>query len=307
MTKKFYEKYITDLKLSFLLFLLIPAILESCDLFNIKNHNGSGNASDILNRPIARAHNTYLYYKDLEGLIPPNTSRSDSINIISRYVHNWINKQLVIAEATEKLNIDEAEMERKVLDYRYALLIHEYQSLYIKNNLNENVSEDEIEDYYKVNKDNFPLRLSIVKCRFVKVPKAAPKINQLQKLIQSDNNKDLQDLKSYCYQYATSYYLDSTWINFDEIIKDTPLSSIENKIHFIMNNKYYETSDDTYFYTLKINDYKISNEIAPLEWVKDDIKNIIINKRKVALAKELEDKIYERAEKNNDFEIYQAK
>ena len=74
-----------------------------------------------------------------------------------------------------------------------------------------------------------------------------------------------------------------------------------------MNNKYYETNDETYFYALKIFDYKISNEIAPLEWVREDIKKIIINKRKVALSKELEDKIYERAEKNNDFEIYQTK
>jgi len=291
--------------ISYLAFLVL---LSSCDLFNIKSHNGGGNsASDVLNRPIARAHNTYLYYKDLEGLIPQNTSKSDSINIISRYVHNWINKQLVIAEATEKLNIDEAAMERKVLDYRYALLIHEYQTLYIKNNLNEKVTEDEIDDYYKVNKDNFPLRISIVKCRFVKVPKEAPRIGQMRKLMESDNRKDFDELKSYCYQYSTTFYLDSTWINFDEITNNTPLSSIENKVHFIMNNKYYETTDDSFLYSLRIYDYKISNEIAPLEWVREDIKKIIINKRKVALAKELEDKIYERAEKNNDFEIYQNK
>lgn len=296
------------MKNSIVLYLLIPVLFTACDLFNIKSHNGPGGPeSDMLMRPVARAHNTYLYYKDLEGLIPPNTSKSDSINIISRYVHNWINKQLVIAEATEKLNIDEAEMERKVLDYRYALLIHEYQKLYIQDKLDEEVTDEEIEDYYNVNKDNFPLRISIVKCRFAKVPREAPRINQLKRLIQSNNIKDYAELKSYCYQYSTTFYLDSTWINFDEIIKNTPLTSIENKVHFIMNNKYYETSDDTYFYALRIYDYKISNEIAPLEWVKDDIRKIIINKRKVALAKELEDKIYERAEKNNDFEIYQAK
>ena len=277
----------------------------SCDLFNIKNHNGSGNpGSDLLTKPVARAHNTYLYYKDLEGLIPPNTAKSDSLNIISRYVQSWINKQLVIAEATDKLNIDKADMERKVLDYQYALLIHEYQELYIRQNLKNLVTDSEIEQYYNVNKDNFPLRQSIIKCRFVKIPKEAPKINQLQRLIQSDNEKEIGDLKSYCYQYSTSFYLDSTWINFDEITKNTPLENIENKVHFIMNNKYFETGDDTYIYALRIYQYKISNEISPLEWVREDIKKIIINKRKVALAKELEDKIYERAEKNHDFEIF---
>jgi hypothetical protein len=257
-------------------------------------------------RPVARAHNTFLYYKDLEGLIPPNTSKSDSINLISRYVRSWVNKQLVIVEASEKLNIDEAELERKVLDYQYAILIHEYQKFYINQKLNPQVTDDEIEQYYNLSKDNFPLRQSIVKCRFVKVPKEAPRLNQLRKMIQSENVSDFGDLKSYCYQYSSTFYLDSMWINFDEIIKNTPLVNIDNKIHFIMNNKYYETSDDTNFYALKIFEFKISNDISPLEWVKEDIKKIILNKRKVALAKELEDKIYERAEKNNDFEVFQT-
>jgi hypothetical protein len=288
------------------IFTFILLSTSSCDLFSIKGHNNQNNSkSDLLTRPVARAHKTFLYYKDLEGLIPANTSKSDSINLISRYVRSWINKQLVIAEASEKLNIDEADLERKLLDYQYAILIHEYQKFYIEQKLNEDVKDDEIELYYKLNKDNFPLRQSIVKCRFVKVPNEAPRITQLHRLMQSNVTKDFRDLKSYCYQYATTFFLDSTWMNFDEIVKNTPLVNIENKVHFIMNNRYYETSDDTFFYAFKINEYRISNEIAPLEWVKDDINKIILNKRKVTLAKELEDKIYDRAAKNHDFEIFE--
>jgi hypothetical protein len=295
------------LKTKIIIILIVVFLSASaCDLFNIKGHNSGNNSkSDLLTRPVARAHKTYLYYKDLEGLIPANTSKSDSINLISRYVRSWINKQLVIAEASEKLNIDEADLERKLLDYQYAILIHEYQKFYIEQKLNEEVQDNEIEQYYTLNKDNFPLRQSIVKCRFVKVPVEAPKINQLHRLLQSSAPKDFRDLKSYCYQYATTFFLDSIWMNFDEIVKNTPLVNIDNKVHFIMNNRYYETSDNAFFYAFKINEYRISNEIAPLDWVKDDIKKIILNKRKVALAKELEDKIYDRADKNHDFEIFE--
>lgn len=286
---------------------LLALSMASCDLLSVKDRNSNGSeAADISSRPAARAHNSYLYNKDLEGLIPPNTSKSDSINLISRYIHSWINKQLVIAEASEKLNIDEADLERKVLDYQYALLIHEYQKFYINQKLNGQVSDKEIEEYYNLNKDNFPLRQSIVKCRFVKVPKEAPRINQLRKMMQSSTLRDFNDLKSYCYQYSTTFFMDSTWINFDEIIKNTPLVNIDNKVQFIMNNKYYDTTDDSFFYSLLIYEYKISNEIAPLEWLSEDIKKIIINKRKVALAKELEDLIYDRAAKNNDFEIFET-
>ena len=295
------------MKTEFGLLIFFTFSFASCEFLNVKDRNSSSiSTSDISTRPAARAHNSYLYYKDLEGLIPPNTSKSDSINLISRYIRSWVNKQLVIAEASEKLNIDEADLERKVLDYQYALLIHEYQKFYINQKLISEVSENEIQEYYNLNKDNFPLRQSIVKCRFVKVPKEAPRINQLRRMMQAGGDKDFDDLKSYCYQYSTTFYLDSTWINFDEIIKNTPLINIDNKVHFIMNNKYYDTTDDSFFYSLLIYEYKISNEISPLEWVSEDINKIIINKRKVALAKELEDMIYDRAAKNNDFEIFET-
>jgi hypothetical protein len=241
---------------------------------------------------------------DLEGLVPPEISVSDSIDLVKRYINSWINKQLVISEASDKLVLDEMEIERKVLDYRYALLIHEYQKLYINDHLDLRVTNQEIEDYYRENRDNFELRQHIIKGRFVKLPREAPKLSIFRRLFQSNDEKQLEELRSYCYQYATTFHLDSTWVNFDEVLENTPMVTIENKIHFLRNNRYYETRDDVYHYFLRIIDFKISEEISPLEWVRDDIQKIIINKRKVKLANELEEGIYNRALKNEDFEIF---
>jgi len=44
--------------------------------------------------------------------------------------------------------------------------------------------------------------------------------------------------------------------------------------------------------------------VSPLEFVLQDIKNIILNKRKVELAKKLEDEVYENAAKRKDFEVF---
>jgi hypothetical protein len=41
-----------------------------------------------------------------------------------------------------------------------------------------------------------------------------------------------------------------------------------------------------------------------LEFVRDDIKNIILNKRKVELVKKLEDDVFKEAKDDDDFEIY---
>jgi hypothetical protein len=72
---------------------------------------------------------------------------------------------------------------------------------------------------------------------------------------------------------------------FDELVKNSPLVEIPNKIQFLKAYPYYETSDDSYLYFLKVVKYRISDNISPLEFVKDDIRNIILNKRKVELAK----------------------
>ena len=121
----------------------------------------------------------------------------------------------------------------------------------------------------------------------------------------STQSKKIEDLKSYCFSYATNYSLeDSIWINFDEIIRNTPLAEIPNRVQFLRTRKFVESSDNTSRYFLKIDEYKKTDDIAPLEIVKDQIINIIINKRKVELAGNLEKEVYDKAIETNAFEIY---
>jgi hypothetical protein len=91
---------------------------------------------------------------------------------------------------------------------------------------------------------------------------------------------------------------------FDELVKNSPLAEIPNKIQFLKTNPYYESSDENFLYFLKVDRYRISDNVSPIEFVKDDIRNLILNKRKVDLAKQLEEEVYNEAKKDDDFEIY---
>ena len=55
---------------------------------------------------------------------------------------------------------------------------------------------------------------------------------------------------------------------------------------------------------MQINDVLMRSEIAPLEYVKPTIDQIVINRRKLELIKDLEKDITKDAVKNNQFEIY---
>ena len=97
---------------------------------------------------------------------------------------------------------------------------------------------------------------------------------------------------------------DSIWINFDEVIQNTSLASIPNKVQFLRNNTFVESSDEEHIYFLRLLEYKISNEVSPLEFIRDDIRNIIINKRKLAIKEALQESVYKQARENGEFEIY---
>jgi hypothetical protein len=285
-----------------LVLVLLTAVLGGgCDFIKMKKE---AVAPEDARRKIARVANTYMYEDELAGIVPPGTSRPDSVSRVEAFVDSWIRKQLLIQEASKKIDINEAEVERKILDYRYSIIAYEYQTYYIKQNLDTVIADQEIEGYYKTNIDNFILKQNIVRATFIKVPKNAPRIKKIKDLIFSNREKDQDELKTYCLSFSAAYHIsDSTWMVFDELVRNSPLVEIPNKIQFLRANPYYETSDDSYLYYLKVEEYRISDNVSPLEFVKDDIRNIILNKRKVELAKRLEDNVYSEAQQQKEFEI----
>ena len=286
----------------FLIFIFAASLMSACDLIKIKGNNSGGEEG---RQAVARTNNSYLYKDELMGIVAPGTPSADSTKLVEAYINSWIRKQLLIQEASRKIDINEAEVERKVLDYRYSIIAYEYQNQFVNKNLDTSVSNAEIEQYYKDNVDNFILKQNIVQATFVKVPQNAPRTNKIKELMYANNEQERQELKSYCLSFSAAYHIsDSSWMVFDDLVKNSPLAEIPNKIQFLKTNPYYETSDTKFLYFLRVERYRISDNVSPLEFVKDDIRNIILNRRKVTLAKKLEDDVFKAAKDDDDFEIF---
>ncbi len=284
-----------------LCFFGIIGIFWSCDLIRRKPELATSDR-----QAVARVNNIYLYKDELEGIASNDASEEDSVARITAYVNSWIRKQLMMQEAGQKIKINDVEVERKVLDYRYSLIGYEYLNYYIRQNLTDSVGEEEILRYYNEHRDNFILKKNIVRATFIKVPKGAPRTAKIKDWLFSNKAKDQEELNSYCLSFSASYNLsDSTWLEFDKLAVNSPLADIPNKIQFLRSYSYYETSDTDYLYYLKIYAYKISDSESPVDFVRNDIKNIILNKRKAELSKKLEDEVYENGVRNSLFEVYQ--
>ncbi len=260
--------------------------------------------SSINDDPLVRINEKILTKGMVYQAIPNSLSKDDSTIFAQDYINRWIRSELLISKAELNLTPKEKDVAKLLEEYRRSLLIHQYQQKLLEQKYSPLITGSEISSYYTDMEDNFKLSRPIIKGVFVIVPQSAPNIDNLEKLYRSDDSEDLVKLEAYCFQNAKKYevFLDH-WLVIDDIDKFLPerLNRVER---FVKNNTYYHTSDSLYQYFLSIKDYKLSNELAPLEFVEDKIKAILLNKKRLEFIKQLESDMYEEALKNKSITFY---
>jgi len=255
-------------------------------------------------QPLARVEDKYLYPSDIQYIFPSDLSGNDSLLILQNFVDKWIKKQLLLQKAELNLTDEQKDVTQQIDEYRSSLLIFKYEQSLIKQKLDTIISEQEVVEYYTENSTNFILVNNIVKAVFIKLPVDAPNLNRIRQLYRSDREEDIQQLESYCYQYADKYdYFEDQWISFESILEEIP-QEIPNQERFLRYNPYIEQQDSTFRYFVYIRDYRLSSTEAPLEYVTERIKSIILNKRKVQFINDLENNIYNDALQKGSFDTY---
>ncbi|MCH7402565.1 peptidyl-prolyl cis-trans isomerase [Belliella kenyensis] len=281
--------------------LIISLSLSACDFFKFKTVT----EEDLDDQIVATVGNQKLKRSELKFLTFQGNDVQDSMNISRKYIQNWVQKQLMIKEAGKSMAFDEAELNRKLLDYRYALMVYEYEKSYVESHSIDEINTEDILAYYESHKENFNLKEIIVRANYFKLEKNSNQKRNLERLL-NRNAEDPSDLKQFALDHADNYYLeDSTWVIFDEIIVGTPISDNNNKVQLLRNNKLIKAEDDTFTYYFKILEYKLQDQVPPVEFVKDEISAILRNKKRLELVEKLQKEIYTRAEENNEFKIYE--
>lgn len=265
---------------------------------------------DLLDRdksdkvPIARVGDSYLYAEDLAELLKGAKTAADSQQVMSNFVDSWIRRQLMVKIAEEYLPPEQLDIEKSIQDYRQSLLLHAYESELIRQKLDTNVTEQVIEDYYNNNPNSFELKEDIVQFYYIKIPLQAPKIDSAKYLFKTRNEENLKKLVKYGFQYAEDFYLqDSIWFELNELYKQIPIDHDQLRT-LSKNHLSGEVQDSNFLYLIRINDFKEQRELAPLNYVKDDIRKIIVNQRKIDLINNTYESVYQEAVKNGTFENY---
>lgn len=260
--------------------------------------------TEVDNNVIARVGEKTLLQSEVSQIIPKEIEKQDSILLANDYIRKWVRQELLIQKANENLTFAQKDLTREIEEYRNSLIIYKYKNELMNQQMDTLVTMQQIEQYYDSNPDNFKLNSNIVKAIFIKIPIDLAKTSLIKQLVNDDSEEGKNALLEYCIQYAKSFdFFDNKWVNFEIVKNNIPEEIIDEK-QFLTRNKQIELKDSIYYYLVTIRDYKLQNELAPVEYVEYNIKNLILNKRKIEFLKEIEDNVYKEGVRQNKFEIY---
>lgn len=280
--------------LRFLFLAFLTTFLVSCDFLK----------QDEEKLPIARVNETYLFLEDIKNIVSEDISPQDSLLIVTNYINRWATKQLLLDQS--KINLPQKtqdEFNKLVKDYKSDLYSDAYKNAIISQQLDTIITKEQYINYYNKNKENFKLNDELLKIRYLKVEKRFNDFVKLKEKFKRFNQDDIDALKKLSLQFISYNLNDSVWVQKEKLLEILPILHTNTK-QVLKKSNFKQLQDSLGVYLIKIEDKLNTNDIAPLSFVKNTIKQIILNKRKLELVKKLEKDITKDAIKNKKFEIY---
>ncbi|MGB8376692.1 MAG: peptidyl-prolyl cis-trans isomerase [Salegentibacter sp.] len=254
---------------------------------------------------VVRVNDSYLYEEDINALINSNTSAEDSALIVSNYITRWATQKLLIDRA--KINLPEKqqkEFNELVENYRNELYTNAYTDAVVSREIDTSFSPEEISEYYEKNKENFKLSEDLVKLRYIKLDENNTNFDKIKRELIRFDEEDQAELEKSSLQFRHFSLNDSVWVRSKAVYEKIGPLSVENRDKLLNKSNFMQLEDSLGVYLVYVKDYLTRNEQAPLEYAAPSIEQILLNKRKLNLVKELEKDITKDAIKNKQFEIY---
>ncbi|MDP2059550.1 MAG: peptidyl-prolyl cis-trans isomerase [Flavobacteriaceae bacterium] len=254
---------------------------------------------------IARVNDDYLPASYLKNLIPIDTKAEDSMLLAQTYINRWATEKLLIDRAIINLSADkQQELENLINQYRQDLYTRAYKDAIISQSLDTVISEKTLDSFYQQNSNNFRLNEDILQIRFAQLPKSHSALKSLTENFKRYNHKDSKLLDSLSIQFFKYNFNDSIWVKAVDVINVITPVTIENKDEVLKKSQFSQLEDSLSVYLIFVKDKRIRNEVAPLRYIRETIRQIVLNKRISELNKKLETDITKDAIKNKQFEIY---
>ncbi|MEP4745441.1 MAG: peptidyl-prolyl cis-trans isomerase [Flavobacteriaceae bacterium] len=271
-------------------------VFSSCDSFFKKK---------IEKEPLARVGDSFLYKEDLASFMTNDMSEQDSVLFTLNFINNWASKQLLLSKS--KINLPEEKLHEYDLlvdDYRSDLYTRAYVEALVLQAQDTAVSTSQLREYYQREKENFKLNEKLVQLRFVGLPAQFLDKNQVITKIKDWGELDKSYLDSIAVQFKKIHFNDSIWVRASRIMEEIPLLTPLNEEKYLKKSQFFELQDSIEVYLGMVTDVLEINSTAPFDYISPDIRQLILNRRRLDYIKRLETEIIDEAIQKNEFEVY---
>lgn len=231
----------------------------------------------------------YLDKDDLEAILPQNYNPKDSARVVSAYIYKWATSHLLMDKALN--NIDQnrqEELDRLIENYQVELYAQEYIGELTKQNLDTVISESAITSYYEDRKEDFKLNEDLVQFRYIQLDPFNTDLQKITKLFNKGDVNSLSQLDSLKLTYRNYFLNDSIWVKKSNLFDAMDVINPANEKFYIKENKTWKLEDSLGVYLVRFNKILTRGDRAPLSYVKPTVKQVLLNKSKLAYIKKLE-------------------
>jgi hypothetical protein len=229
---------------------------------------------------IARVNDNYLYKEDIKDLVPKGTSKADSILIVRNFIDRWASQKLLIEKAEVNLSAQQkAQFDELIKQYKVDLYTKAYLEEIVKQTVDTVVSDEELKSYYEANKENFRTNGILVRLRYINLAKDNPKYETIKSKFFDYRKSDRKFWETYALQLKSFAFNDSVWVDMNQVYGKLPFINPDNRDEYIVSGKSIQKADSLDMYLVKIRNVIDRNQVAPYDYLKPTLKEVLLNKK----------------------------
>ena len=261
----------------------------------------------VSSNTLARVGRNQLTATEVKQAIPSNLKGEDSVAFAKHYIDKWLVRQLKIEEADELFSNSVNDIEKMVEDYRQTLLTSKVDQHYVDKLMSNELTDEDIANYYNTHKSDFTLDRTLVKGRILRFDGSYRQSKRLKEQMRkaAASPTDAKTFSDVCEKNGfvlTDYR--SEWISFSDFLANLPTTLAQDYDPLLdkMDIQEMEANDIRYYFDFTSVCRK--GNVAPLEVVKENIRRILLTQRRSEIIKTHEEQIVKQAKDKGHARIY---
>ena len=255
------------------------------------------------NRVIASVDDNELLLKDIVADMPEGLTGTDSITFAKMYIDNWVLKHLKLSRAEEVLSSQD-NIDRLVEGYRQSLIMRQLDQYYVDQELDTEITEEQIKSHYRLHSKQFTLDHNKVRGIVVRIPKEFRNTSALSQALSKVHKEGTHEISAFAEKHDLQVNdLTNEWVTFSDFLSYLPTVRTRNYDMLLSEGKVQSMQADDVIFYFTITKIAHKGKVAPIESVTEDIRRLIYAERRSEIIKRYENELRYKAMSDERIEI----